>query len=348
VFHNLLACNYEIQYNKAKEFFGGIMASIREVAKEAGVGVGTVSRALSGNGYVAEETKKRILEIAKRLDYSPNEMAKNLSTRRTGIIGIVVPDIENPFWGKFLKHVEIGLYNHGFKSLICNTIGVSNREQDFIDFLKRKAIDGIIVGAHSLKDEAYLELKQPVISFERDMGPKIPQVCSNHAQGGRIAAEQLLKAGCKQVIQLGGTYNGHTPADERHIEFKRVMEAAGANVTTIEMSWDMVGYDHYRTIMENYMELFSKVDGVFTADIGAYFCLAFAKKKGIKVPEELKIIGFDGLEITRMSDPYITTIEQDIPTLSRICVECMIDMLNGKKVESKYIVDVKLQEGGTV
>ncbi|NLL73493.1 MAG: LacI family transcriptional regulator [Clostridiales bacterium] len=324
------------------------MASIREVAKEAGVGVGTVSRALNGNGYVAEETKKRILEIAKRLDYTPNEMARNLSSKRTGIIGIVVPDIENPFWGRYLKYVEIGLYNHGFKSLICNTIGVSNREQDFIDFLKRKAIDGIIVASHSLNDEAYLNLKQPVVSFERDMGPSIPQVCSNHGQGGRFAAEKLLKAGCKQVIQLGGTYNGRTPADERHHEFKRVMEAAGAHVTTIEMSWDMVEYDHYRKIMESYMELFTKVDGIFTADIGAYFCLAFAKKNGIKVPEELKIIGFDGLEITRMSDPNITTIVQDIPVLARISVECMIDMLKGKKPKAKYLVDVSVQEGGTV
>jgi len=324
------------------------MSSIREVAKLAGVGVGTVSRALSGKGYVATETKERILEIAERLDYKPNEIAKNLSSKHTGIIGIVVPDIENPFWGRFLKYVEIELYNHDYKALICNTIGVSNREQDFIDLMKRKAVDGLIVGSHSLKNEAYIGLKQPVISFERDMGPDIPQVCSNHAQGGRIAAETLLKAGCRQVIQLGGTFNGHTPADERHYEFQRVMEAAGAQVKTIEMSWDMVGYDHYRKTMETYMEMFSQVDGIFTADIGAYFCLSFAKKKGIKVPEQLKIIGFDGIEITRMSDPIITTIVQDIPTLSRICVTSMIDLLNGKKVKPKYMVDVSMQKGGTV
>lgn len=324
------------------------MSSIRDVAKAAGVGVGTVSRALNGNGYVAEETKKRILEIAKQLDYNPNESAKNLSSKRTGIIGVVVPDIENPFWGKFLKHVEIELYNNGFKSLICNTIGVSNREQEFIDLVKRKAIDGIIVGSHSLKNEAYLGLKQPVVSFERDMGPTIPKVCSNHVQGGRLAAEALLKAGCKKVIQLGGTYNGHIPADDRHYEFQRVMEEAGAEVTTVGMSWDMVSYDHYRKVMGNYMEIFGKVDGIFTADIGAYFCLSIAKKKGIKVPEQLKIIGFDGLEITRMSDPQITTIVQDLPNLARNCVGCMLDLLNGKKVEEKYIVDVYLQEGGTI
>lgn len=324
------------------------MSNIREVAKLAGVGVATVSRALSGKGYVAPETKKKILDVAEKLDYKPNEIARNLSSQRTGIIGIVVPDIENPFWGKFLKHVEIELYNQGFKALICNTIGISNREQDFVDFLKRKVVDGLIVGSHSLPNEAYVGLRQPVISFERDMGPDITQVCSNHSQGGRLAAEALLKAGCKQVLQLGGTYNGHTPADLRHYEFQKIMEEAGAKVTTVGMSWDMVEYNYYRKTMENYMEMFSQVDGIFTADIGAYYCLAIAKKKGIKVPEQLKIIGFDGLEITRMSDPTITTIVQDIPTLSRICVTCIIDSLNGKKIEPRYVVDVSMQMGGTV
>ena len=135
------------------------MSNIREVAKLAGVGVATVSRALSGKGYVAPETKKKILDVAEKLDYKPNEIARNLSSQRTGIIGIVVPDIENPFWGKFLKHVEIELYNQGFKALICNTIGISNREQDFVDFLKRKVVDGLIVGSHSLPNEAYVGLR---------------------------------------------------------------------------------------------------------------------------------------------------------------------------------------------
>lgn len=324
------------------------MSTIRDVAKEAGVGIGTVSRALNGTGYVAEDTKRKIEEIANKLEYKPNELAKNLFHNNTGIIGIVVPDIENPFWGRFLKYTEIELYNCGYKALICNTIGVSNREQEFVDILKRNAMDGIIAAAHSLEDKSYRGLKSPVISFERDMGPDIPRVCSNHAQGGRLAAETLLEAGCKKVVQLGGTYDGHTPADERHYEFRRIMEEAGVHVTTVEMSWNMVSYDYYRSVMENYMEIFSRADGVFTVDIGAYFCLEFAKKRGIKVPEDLKIIGYDGLEISRMSDPHITTIVQDIPMMARTCVKCMMDMLKGKKIDMEHIIDVSLQRGGTV
>jgi len=232
--------------------------------------------------------------------------------------------------------------------LICNTIGDSNREQDFIDILKRNVMDGLITAVHSIGDEAYQDLKRPVVSCERDMGPSIPLVCSNHLQGGRMAAEALLAAGCRKVVQMGGTYNGRTPADDRHYEFKRVMEEAGVHVTTIEMSWRMVSYDYYRNMMNQYMEMYSHADGVFVADIGAYFCLANAKKRGIKVPEELKIIGYDGLEITRMAEPKITTIVQDIPLMARTCVNCMMGLLEGRQVESRNVIDVKLQKGGTV
>ena len=175
------------------------MASIRDVAKKAGVGVGTVSRALNGTGYVAEDTKAKILAMAAELDYQPNELARNLFRNRTGIIGIVVPDMENPFFSKLLKHMEIQLYKNGYKAMICNTIEISNREQDFIDMLRQNVMDGIITGAHSLQDYAYLNLNKPVVAMDRNLGPDIPIIHSDHKAGGRMAARLLLDAGCRNV-----------------------------------------------------------------------------------------------------------------------------------------------------
>ena len=171
------------------------MASIRDVAKKAGVGVGTVSRALNGTGYVAEDTKAKILAMAAELDYQPNELARNLFRNRTGIIGIVVPDMENPFFSKLLKHMEIQLYKNGYKAMICNTIEISNREQDFIDMLRQNVMDGIITGAHSLQDYAYLNLNKPVVAMDRNLGPDIPIIHSDHKAGGRMAARLLVSQG---------------------------------------------------------------------------------------------------------------------------------------------------------
>ncbi|MDO5348738.1 MAG: LacI family DNA-binding transcriptional regulator [Lachnospiraceae bacterium] len=324
------------------------MASIKEVAKLAGVGVGTVSRALNGTGYVAEDTKGRILAAARELDYKPNELARNLFRNRTGIIGIVVPDMENPFFSKLLKHMEIELYKNGYKALICNTIEISNREQDFIDMLKQNVMDGIITGAHSLRNDAYLNLNKPVVAMDRDLGPTIPLIHSDHAKGGRLAAELLLEAGCKNVLQFGGDFRVQTPSNNRHTEFIRVMEEAGVTVRTVEMAWNMVEYDYYRRLMIQYMDIYRNVDGVFTTDVGALYCLNIAMQRGIRVPEELHIVGYDGVDMTRLFTPELTTITQDIPALARCCVDTMMDLLDGKPVEMEQILDVSIQRGGTV
>lgn len=323
------------------------MASIREVAKKAGVGVGTVSRALNGSGYVAEETKARILAIARELDYKPNELARNLFRNRTGIIGIIVPDMENPFFGKLLKYMEIELYKNGYKAIICNTIEISNREQDFIDMLKQNVMDGIITGAHSLQDDAYLNLNKPVVAMDRDLGPTIPLVHSDHKKGGKMAAELFLEAGCRNVLQFGGSFGVRTPSNDRHKEFRRVMEAHGASVKTVEMAWNMMEYDYYRKVMAQYMDIYQEVDGVFTTDIGALYCLNMANQRGIKVPSELHIIGYDAVDMTRLFSPELTSIAQNIPALARTCVDVMMDLLDDKPVAMEHILDISIQRGGT-
>ncbi len=323
------------------------VASIKEVAKRAGVGAGTVSRALNGSGYVADGTKERILAAARELDYRSNEQPKSFSRNLTGIIGIVVPDIENPFFAKLLKNMEIELYKNGCKALICNTIEISNREQDFIDMLKQHVMDGIITGAHSLTNDAYMNLNKPVVAMDRDLGPTIPLIHSDHAKGGRLAAELLLQAGCKNVLQFGGSFRVQTPSNDRHLEFIRVMQEGGVTVKTVEMEWNMMDYDYYRRLIAQYMDIYQNVDGVFTSDIGAMYCLNLAMRKGIHVPEELHIIGYDGVDMIRMFTPELTTIAQDVPMLARRCVRTMMDLLDGKEVEMEQIVDVSLQSGDT-
>jgi LacI family sucrose operon transcriptional repressor len=324
------------------------MATIRDVAKRAGVGVGTVSRAINGSGSVAEDTLARINAAVAELDYKPNELARNLFRNRTGIIGIVVPDMENPFFGKLLKHMEIQLYKNGYKAMICNTIEISSREQEFIDMLKQNVIDGIITGAHSLEDDAYRGLNKPVVAVDRNLGSKIPLIHSDHKAGGRLAAETMLAAGCRNVLNFGGSFRVNTPSNDRHNEFVKVMEAGGAAVKTIEMAWNMLEYDYYRNMMIQYMDIYRNIDGVFTTDIGAAYCLNIANQRGIIVPDELCIIGYDAVDMTRLFTPELTSIAQDIPGLAISSVETMMKLLDGQSVEMEQILPISLQKGGTV
>lgn len=104
------------------------MASIKDVAQKAGVGVGTVSRVINGSGYVAADTRKKIEQAISDLEYTPNELARNLFRNRTGIIGVLIPDLDHPFFSAFTRETEVALYKRGYKAMICNTVGSSNRE----------------------------------------------------------------------------------------------------------------------------------------------------------------------------------------------------------------------------
>ena len=131
------------------------MASIRDVARRAGLGVGTVSRVINGNGYVSADTKKKIEKAIEELEYTPNELARNLFRNKTGIVGILVPDVDHPFFSSYVRQTEAALYEVGYKTLISSTIGVSNREEEFLDMLDRNMVDGISAFLHR-RNKLYL------------------------------------------------------------------------------------------------------------------------------------------------------------------------------------------------
>ena len=126
------------------------MAGIKDVAKRAGVGVGTVSRMLNDSGYVAEETREKIEVAMRELNYTPNELARNLYHKRSGIIAVLVPNVSNPFFTEFVDFAEAELYEAGYKMMICNTVKARNAELEYLDMLNRHIVDGVITGVHSL------------------------------------------------------------------------------------------------------------------------------------------------------------------------------------------------------
>ena len=146
---------------------GGVnMASIKDVAQKAGVGVGTVSRVLNNSGYVSDETREKIEEAMKNLQYTPNELARNLYRKKSGIIAVLVPTVEIPFFAELVHNIEAELYNEGFKIMLGNTDKAHNAELEYLDMLNRHIVDGVITGVHSLDVEEYKKIKKPIVAFE--------------------------------------------------------------------------------------------------------------------------------------------------------------------------------------
>lgn len=325
------------------------MAGIRDVAVYAGVGVGTVSRALNKTGYVSEETRKKIDEAVKALNYQPNELARNLYRNRSGIIGVIVPDLENPFFAKFMKYTEMELYRYGYRAVVCNTVEISNRVEEMIHLMEKNVLDGLIVGVDPPDEKILKRLKKPVVSMDRNWGEKVPVVTSDSKKGGRLIAEQIMESGCRNILMIEGRTYIRQPFEERGKGVKQILREHGISVISAEIEWNVLSYEYYAQMVEKYLDLFDDVDAVYAGDLLAVACMAVAEKRGIQIPEELKIIGYDGLDIGKFVNPPLTTVKQNIPQMAKCCVDTIMHLLDGDtEIEMKQICDVELIKGGTI
>jgi len=313
------------------------MAGIKDVAKAAGVGVGTVSRVINDSGYVAEETREKVKKAMEELNYTPNELARNLYHKKTGIIAVLVPDISHPFFSQFVKCVEMELYDRGYKTMIGDTSKENNCESEYLQLLKRQVVDGVITGVHTLKIEEYLSIDRPIIALDRYIGENIPVVSVNHKTGGYLAAEELLRARCKNVIQFVGARTVTSPSLQRHDELERVLSEAGVAVYTYELEWNRFDTLYFEEAVQEVYEKHPNADGVFGADLLALEYMKTALLKGKRVPEDLKVICYDGTFITDIVTPSVTVIQQPIGLLANKCVSLMMECISGKKFQKKVI-----------
>ncbi|MDR3173802.1 MAG: LacI family DNA-binding transcriptional regulator [Treponema sp.] len=323
------------------------MANIRDVAERAGVGIGTVSRVLNNSGYVSAEARLKIEQAMAELEFTPNQMARNLGRQSNNLVAIIVPNIGHPFFGDYIKHAEMELYMRGYKTVICDTMQRRDREQEFLDMLRRRAVDGIIMGSHALEDEEYRKAKGPIVSMEQRLGRGIPMICSDHRKGGRLAAQRLAERGCRRVAQF--VEKGvEKPADERHLAFAEYLEAKNIEVYEIPTNYNRLDFAIYLQTANKLFNEQPQIEGFFGVDLAACAVLKVAHQRGIPVPEKLKVVGYDGSMVSEIGPQNITTVVQPIREIAQYSVSAVVDLIeNRPRLRDETILDVYLHEGDT-
>lgn len=325
------------------------MASINDVAKKAQVAKSTVSLVINNNGYVSEETRRKVEKAIEELNYRPSQLGRNLSNNRTDLIGVIIPDIAHPFFGTFVKYVEEALYKKGYKTVICATLERENMEQEFLNMLKSHAMDGIIMGAHSLLQEQYMKLTEPIVAFDRNLGGRIPLIQSDHEAGGRMAAEKFLECGCKRVVQISGAPIVNTPAHEYHNAFEKAFTKEDTKVYNVTMPHNAFEEKDFAKIAAHIFQEYSDIDGIFGADLAIMACMQEARRRNIQIPSQIKMIAYDGTSITRQGERILDAVVQQIRELSYACAETMNQLVRfGKTEELRKIIPVSYQKGETV
>ena len=203
--------------------------------------------------------------------------------------------------------------------------------------LNRHIVDGIIAGSHMLDLEEYQNVRGPIVAVDRFLGENIPIISTNHKIGGRLAAEELLRNGCRCVLQIQGARVVDSPSHERHYEFERYMKKHGVTVYSYEMDWNDFDYGQYDAMAEQLMDKFPDVDGIFAVDMVAIACIRQLLKRKKKIPRDVKIVAYDGTYVAKVGVMNLTVVQQPIEELANRAVHVLINMIQGKEYRNKKI-----------
>ncbi|MDO4913229.1 MAG: LacI family DNA-binding transcriptional regulator [Bifidobacteriaceae bacterium] len=313
------------------------MVGIRDVAKKAGVSVSTVSLVINNNGYVSDNMRARVEKAMQNLNYVPNELARNFFRNRTNIIGLIVPTIRHPFFGTFAAAVQHEVAEHSQNLMLCSIADTQNGELQYIDMLRRKIMDGIIMSAHtSHGSDFWSAIQRPIVAFDRYLGDGIASFGSDHTQGGHLIADLLIRTNARHVVMVGGPRSQFTdlgdnttfPTVRYFSALEEQLHEAGIEFHYVEAG-EVHELDQYAYAMHDVFEHYSDVDAVVSSDIGAVYCLREAYARGIEVPRDLQIIAYDGTYVLDTACKKVTCVVQDIPLLAKRVVDGMQQAIVG-------------------
>lgn len=324
------------------------MTTINDVAQYAGVSKNTVSRYLNNRGYISQMTREKIRNAINVLQYHPNQIARSLYSSRTNLVGLVIPDVTQPFFSTMTACIEDQLDRRGYKMILCDTKDSSSKEKKYLEMLQENKVDGIIIGSHSI-DIRYSDISAPIVALDRNLADDIPVVSANHEQGGRIAAQAFIRHGCKKVIQLVGYTKVRTPSGKRHAAFGEEMMKHGIACHTYELGLNQFDFDSYLDVADMILDRYPDLDGVFAADMVALAVQKRALTRGLSIPADLLVFGYDGSFMYKTAYPPLPTIVQPYRQLAKVAVSVLMKLINKEQVdELSYTIDVKpsMQEEG--
>lgn len=324
------------------------MATIKDVAREAGLTVGTVSRVLNNRGYISEATRNRVHEVMKELNYQPNEVARSLSKSKTNTIGVIVPHIVHPYFAKLISNLEKAASDRGFKILLCNSREERERELEYLEMLKSNRVAGLVLCSATVKTESLESLDIPVITIERNVGTGTASVECDNYQGGVLAAKHLIACGCKYIINFSGVEKTEMPADSREVGFLDMCRQYGVDGVACKSQENQYYAMEYHEYIEKIITENPKTDGIFaSSDLIAAQVLQVCAKLGLKVPEQVKVVGFDDVNIASLTTPPITTVHQPVREMAEMSVDLIVRSNKGEMIPTRTVLPVTLIKRGT-
>ncbi|PAV31236.1 LacI family transcriptional regulator [Virgibacillus profundi] len=317
------------------------MATIQEVAKKAGVSAATVSRVLNNRTTVTEKTRNKVDQAIKELNYEPSVLGRNLRNSESRLLLVLIPSISNPFYTKIINGIEDRAIEQGYNILLCETDSNPKRETIYFNLLKNRLADGIILMDPTVNQESLLELasSHPIVQCsEFDENEIISYVSIDNELAAYHAVRHLIKLGQEKIAFINFNEN-FLYARERRRGYERALKEFGLE---IESNWiyntTQLGFENGQQAMRKLLNQNNRPTAVFAvSDVLAIGALKEIQSSGLKVPEDIAIIGFDKISFSNMTHPTLTTIAQPMYQMGVLSANMLIKKIKGDQVENMIL-----------
>lgn len=311
----------------------------------ANVSTATVSRIVNGLPGYSKETKEKVLKVIEELGYQPNALARGLVSKRTNTLGVLFPVVSSMFSSEILNGIEDTAHESDHSVIVCNTDSNGVRTMKYLQVLKEKRVDGIIFTSEVLKEEYYealVDMKIPVVLVSTaSYRFPLPYVKVDDKHAAYSATEYLIQNGHEKIAMISGTKDDPIAGVPRVEGYIQALKDYGLPVELKRITYGFdFGYKTGMMCMEQLFKEAPETTAIFAAsDEIAIGALSVAYKYGIKIPDDLSIIGYDNLKIAEMSIPPLTTVAQPLYEMGQLAAQMIFDMINSKKktTESRII-----------
>ena len=320
------------------------MPTMKDVAQEAGVALGTVSKVFNGIA-VGESYRIKVEDAARKLGYEVNQYARGLRAGTTYTVALILPNVDHPFFALLAQHVCTALMQRGYRMLLYVTAASPEAERECVGMVRQNKADGVIALTYN-QLEAPADV--PFVSIDRCLGPNIPCVASDNYAGGRLAAERLLALGCTRLafLRIGSSHLSET--DKRGDGFESLCRARQVPCCTMRLNDDAGEEAQFRRFFQDHLQDGRlDIDGIFCAtDLLALWIRRILADLGLRVPEDVQIVGFDGIQQLGSSAYYCSTIVQPAQKIAETCVDLLLAK-DRSNIPALVCLPVSYAPGGT-
>lgn len=326
--------------------------SVKDVARVAGVSIATVSNVISEQKYVSPELTIRVNNAIKALNYRPSKIARSLKVKKTFQIGLMIPDITNPYFAELARGAESIALKKGYQVLLCNTDGDSTREEKALIAFEENRVDGIINVAPRMKIDKLLTYDHvPTVIVDRPLSveqSKFGVVYADNSKGSCQLAKHLFDQGHRKFACLTAPYDDIPSVKLRISGFKKYLIEHGIKDEDIILMNGKLRHQSGFKLMNELLEIKNRPTAVFAcSDIMAWGALEAAKKAHLKVPQDIAIAGFDNIYYSEILDPMLTTVHQPKSESGEISMQMLLDKVNQSNTKKivrthRVILDTKL------